>query len=93
MQPLSNERRTAELPRGRWVSVDQEVILNTPGKSDGVLRVWLDGRLSFENRTVAFRTDAAAAVRGILAEVAHARQPGARDDASPVLVTPFEFRW
>ncbi len=92
-RPLTNERHTAELPRGRWVSVDQEVILNTPGQSDGVLRVWLDGRLGFESHKVAFRTDAGAAVRGILAEVAYARQPAARDGASPVLVTPFEFRW
>lgn len=90
---LSNERHTVEMPRGRWVAVDQEVILNTPGNSDGVLRVWLDGKLSFESHKVAFRTDAAATVRGILAEVAYARQPAARDGASPVLVTPFEFRW
>ncbi|HWV80838.1 MAG TPA: hypothetical protein VNZ50_05380 [Hyphomicrobiaceae bacterium] len=92
-QPLTNERNTAEIPRGRWVAVDQEVILNTPGRNDGVLRVWLDGKLSFESRKVAFRTDADAAVHGVLAEVAYAHQPGARDSASPVLVTPFEFRW
>lgn len=92
-QALLNERHTVELPRGRWVAVDQEVILNTPGQRDGVLRVWLDGKLSFESRKAAFRTDAAAAVRGILAEVAYARQPSGRDGASPVLVTPFEFRW
>jgi hypothetical protein len=92
-RPLANERHTAELPRGRWVAVDQEVILNTPGQNDGVLRVWLDGKLSFESLKVAFRTDAGAAVRGILAEVAYARPPMARDDASPVLLTPFEFRW
>lgn len=93
LRPLSNERHPVELPRGRWVVVDQEVILNAPGKSDGVLRVWLDGKLSFENRNVTFRTDAKATVRGILAEVAYARQPAARDGASRVLVTPFEFRW
>jgi hypothetical protein len=91
---LNNERHAAELPRGRWVAVDQEVILNTPGQSNGILRIWLDGKLSFESHKVAFRTDAAATVRGILAEVSYARQPGAaRDGAKPVLVTPFEFRW
>jgi hypothetical protein len=69
------------------------VILNTPGKSDGTLRVWLDGKLSFESQTIAFRADSATTVRGILAEIAYVRQPGVRDTASPVLVTPFEFRW
>lgn len=91
--PLTNERHTVALPRGRWVTVDQEVILNTPGQSDGILRVWLDGQLSFESHKVAFRTDAAATIRGVLAEVAYVRRPIARDAASPVLVTPFEFRW
>lgn len=90
---VANERHTVELPRGRWVSVDQEVVLNTPGRSDGLVRVWLDGRLRFESRSVAFRTDARAAVRGVLSEVAYVRPPGTRDATSPVLVTPFEFRW
>ncbi len=90
---LSNEREAAELPRGRWVTVDQEVILNTPGHNDGIVRVWVDGRLRFESQQVAFRTNTAAAVRGVLAEVAYVRQPAARDGMSPILVTPFEFRW
>lgn len=90
---LSNELDTAELPRGRWVTVDQEVILNTPGLSDGVVRVWVDGKLRYESRKATYRAETAAAVRGVLAEVAYARQPGPRDGASEVLVTPFEFRW
>jgi hypothetical protein len=91
--PIANNREAGELPRGRWVAVDQEVVLNTPGRSDGTLRVWLDGKLRFESTKVTFRTDAASAVRGILAEVAYTRQPSAREATSPVLVTPFEFRW
>jgi hypothetical protein len=90
---LKNEYHASELPRGRWVMVDQEVVVNTPGRSDGILRVWLDGKLRFENRGVAFRTGAGSAVRGVLAEVAYARQPSARDNAAPVLLTPFEYRW
>ena len=90
---LRNESNASELPRGRWVMVDQEVVVNTPGRSDGILRVWLDGKLRFENRGVAFRTGAGSAVRGVLAEVAYARQPKASDNAAPVLLTPFEYRW
>lgn len=93
LRTVANERHASELPRGQWVNVDQEVILNTPGRSDGIVRVWLDGKLSFESHKVAFRTDATATVRGVLAEVAYARQPTTRDAASPVMVTPFEFRW
>lgn len=90
---LSNEREATELPRGRWVMVDQEVVVNTPGRNDGVVRIWVDGRLRFESHKAAFRTDAAGAIRGVLAEVAYARQPSPSDGASAVLVTPFEYRW
>ncbi len=30
---------------GRWVSVEGRVKLNTPGQSDGVFQVWIDGQL------------------------------------------------
>jgi len=90
---ISNERDKVELPRGRWITVDQEVILNTPGQSDGIVRVWLDGKLRFESRGIALRSNDHAAIRGVLAEVAYARPSVARDTANTVQVTPFEFRW
>lgn len=90
---LSNSRNAFALPRDRWVTVDQEIVLNTPGQSDGIIRVWLDGDLRFENRAAAFRTDAGSTVRGVLAEVAYARQSSTHEGQRPVLVTPFEYRW
>jgi hypothetical protein len=90
---LTNERNEVSLPRGRWIAVDQEVVLNTPGRSDGVLRVWLDGKLIFENGSVNYRTDTDSAVRGILAEVAYAREPAPGDASGRVSIAPFEFRW
>lgn len=90
---VANDLGEASIPRGRWVAVDQEVVLNTPGRSDGVVRVWLDGKLAIENRGVAFRTDPASGIRGILAEVAYARQPLQADPNAQVSISPFEFRW
>src|SRR6056297_2006218 len=31
-----------KLPRDEWFSIEQEIVLNTPGKADGELRVWVD---------------------------------------------------
>lgn len=90
---LANDLGEAIIPRGRWVSVDQEVVLNTPGRSDGFVRVWLDGKLALESRGVAFRTDPAAGIRGVLAEVAYTRQPAQNDPHALVSISPFEFRW
>jgi hypothetical protein len=90
---VTNELGETPLPRGRWIAVDQEVVLNTPGRRDGVLRVWLDGRLSLESRSLSFRADKDSAIRGILAETAYARQPASGDGSGRVAIAPFEFRW
>jgi hypothetical protein len=90
---ITNERHEASLPRGRWIAVDQEVVLNAPGRSDGILRMWFDGKLIFENRSVNFRTDTDSAIRGILAEVAYAREPAPGDANGRLSIAPFEFRW
>lgn len=43
------------LENNRWYSVEQHLKLNTPGKKDGVIRAWVDGRLAFEKSNVRFR--------------------------------------
>jgi hypothetical protein len=90
---ITNERGEASLARGRWIAVDQEVVLNTPGRRDGVLRVWLDGKLSLESRSLSYRADKESAIRGILAEAAYARQPVSSNGNGKVAIAPFEFRW
>lgn len=44
------------LENNRWYSIEQYVKLNTPGKADGVLRGWVDGRLAFEKTDIRFRS-------------------------------------
>jgi hypothetical protein len=54
------------LESNRWYSVEQFLKLNTPGKTDGILRAWVDktdgilrawvdGRLAFEKTDIRFR--------------------------------------
>ncbi len=43
------------LENNRWYSVEQYLKLNTPGKKDGILRAWIDGRLAFEKTDIRFR--------------------------------------
>jgi hypothetical protein len=38
------------MERGRWYSIETEVKLNTPGRQDGEIRIWVDGRLHAEKR-------------------------------------------
>ncbi|MEL6226740.1 MAG: polysaccharide lyase [Pseudomonadota bacterium] len=39
---------TPDLSAGRWIRIDKEIRLNEPGKADGLIRFWVNGRLRIE---------------------------------------------
>ena len=43
-------------PTGSWTSVEQAVKLNTPGKNDGSVTVWLNGKQVYSKTDITFRT-------------------------------------
>lgn len=85
------------LPRGHWVRVDQEVVLNTPKKRDGVLRFWLDGELMAEKRDVMMRHSADGTIEGVMSDVYFGTSTTGSDGKSAkdeqVMLTPYELRW
>jgi hypothetical protein len=56
---------------GRWYTVEQYVKLNTPGLSDGVGRVWINGHLTWESTHVRFRNGAASRINQLHVNVYH----------------------
>lgn len=89
------EAKTFELPKGRWARVNQELVLNKPDASDGVLRIWVDGRLALERTDMRFRTDAGVVIAGVAA-TAHLMQQDISGPApieSSIWFTPYELRW
>ena len=44
------------LENNRWYCLEQFVKLNTPGKADGILRGWVDGKLAFEKTNTRMRS-------------------------------------
>lgn len=50
---------------GVWHHIEQEVILNQPGKADGKIRVWLGGQLVLDQGGLTFRTTDALKIEGI----------------------------
>lgn len=40
---------------GKWVCVEQQLKVNTPGLRDGVLRTWIDGKLAWEKTALYLR--------------------------------------
>ena len=39
----------------RWYALKHEIVMNTPGQNDGVIRAWLDGQPALEVTTFRFR--------------------------------------
>ena len=51
---------------GRWHKLEQLVVLNTPGKADGVLKVWFNGELMIDRRRVRYRDRAKVRIDGVM---------------------------
>lgn len=50
---------------GRWIAIEEEVILNTPGHDDGRVRVWIDGRLVLDQGGLVYRSGPAVHIQGL----------------------------
>ena len=50
---------------GRWHCLEQEIALNTPGRADGVARVWLDDRPVLATNGLTFRSVATLRIEGV----------------------------
>lgn len=53
------------LPLGRWFTLEMKVKLNTPGKPDGELRVWLDGKEVLTGTQAFFRSTDSVHIRSV----------------------------
>jgi hypothetical protein len=90
---LDSTKAGFTFPRGHWVSVEQEVVLNTPGQADGLVRLWLDGEMVMENTGVTLRKDAATRITGVTAEATVLDARAEKPDAQKILMSPFTLRW
>ena len=92
---LALEAQGFALPRGQWMKVDQEVVLNAPGRRDGTLRLWIDGALVLEQTDLEYRSSENVTISGAAANLFYGNErqiaPAPRD--TTVMFSPFELRW
>lgn len=68
------------LERNRWYCIEQYIKLNTPGITDGIFRVWVDGRLAFDKIDMRVRDTSSLKVEYIWMNVYHGgRAPAPQD--------------
>ncbi len=89
-------REGVELPRGRWVSIEQEVVLNAANEQNGLIRLWLDGELAVEQTKLKLRSDANVRLTGVAANVYYGNSIEGRVPPQPkaptIWFSPFEVR-
>lgn len=84
------------LPRGRWLPIEQEVVLNDEGESNGLLRVWIDGKLKLETGGLMWRKTNGGVFRGadVRAHFSHnGLDPSRGPKPTNIRLTPIETRW
>jgi len=54
-----------QFKRGTWQLVEHQLVLNNPGSSNGIVRVWIDGELVLEQKELLFRTTTVLKIDGI----------------------------
>ncbi len=85
-----------KLQRGRWVKVAQEIVLNSPKKANGTLRIWVDGNLRINRTDIMFRKAGTAVITGVIGNTHYANQnmvwlPAPK--TTMLELSPFFVRW
>jgi len=76
--------------QNRWTRIDQEIVLNTPGKADGRVRLWVDGDLKADVAELALRSDEKEDIAGVLADIGYVRPP---KTPGMLRLSPFDLSW
>lgn len=77
-------------PTGRWTLIEQEVRLNTPGRDDGFLAIWIDGQLRARLDNVSYRGHEQVRLAGIVSDVYYVAPAPAE---TSLQITNFNLRW
>lgn len=92
--PNLSQTTAALLHRGKWVRIEQEVVLNRPDATDGILRLWVDGRLVSDSPQIGLRPHGGLNLKGMLADIGYfaSHLPGDRRPTN-VQFTPPMMSW
>ena len=85
-----------KIPRGQWVQIEQEVVLNSPGQNDGALRIWIDGQLHLNLGALVFLKKPGTGFSGVIADTHYADSAMEwvpAPAATEVKLSPMIVRW
>ncbi len=91
----SLDRGAWTYPRGRWIEIQEEVVLNAPGTADGSLRIWIDGDLRLTRTDLIYRTTNDLGISGVMADIFYGGRTAewAAPKDTVIRITPFRLSW
>lgn len=66
-----NKSITGMLENNRWYCIEQYLKLNTPGKQDGILKAWIDGKQVYEKSDVRLRNISSIKIESVWMNIYH----------------------
>ncbi len=77
------------------MQISNEIVLNTPGKTDGILRLWVDGDLKVERNDVLWRVNDQLTIAGVISDISygHFKDPVLSPKDTSLQISPFELSW
>ncbi|HRY06366.1 MAG TPA: hypothetical protein P5114_04545 [Hyphomicrobiaceae bacterium] len=88
------EPGSVDLKRGHWVTLEQELVLNTAGANDGEVQVWINGERVVEKKGLKLREGDAPGLNGVAVTVGLAGKSGEVPASTTRLqITPIDFGW
>ncbi len=93
--PAILKRKQFDIAKGRWVWIDQQITLNTPDENDGTFKLWIDGKLAYENARIAWRKDASLALKGVSGSVYYGgpKKVSTAPESTTIGLSPFQLSW
>ena len=78
------------LPTNRWIKIELETVLNTPGVADGTARMWIDGDIIVNDTAITLRQDEKEKLKGVLASASYRTVPPV---PGTLRLSHFEIGW
>lgn len=93
---LSNPASPIKLEPGRWITIEHELVLNSPGNADGQVHAWIDGVKVLDEKGVNLRQDASTGIDGVAATVGYAVLDNGKTPAAEkakLRITAMDIGW
>ena len=89
-----NRLKPVKLQPGQWMTIEQEVVLNTPGTDNGAVRVWIDGQQEVDAKDLKLREDDSVGLDGVDNTIGFTGKAAEIPVGGAQLwITPIEYGW